>query len=483
MSDNLKATVISGARMTVAARLFRAFQGIAALSILSRYLSPTEFGLMSLVAFVGGIAQIFTDFGTRIALVQRQTTTRMEESSVFWWNLGTASLIATAILVSAPWIAGLMDEPGVTGPLRWMAPIFVIGALQSVPLSMLERRFAFGTIASSELSAAFSSSLVAIGMAIAGFKIEALIAQVVVGSVVSALVITSTARWRPRLQFSFAALKPLLSYGSYVTASSVVQLLSTRANRPVVGQRLSATDLGYLAVAEQIVLTPLRITVQMVRKVMFPVMATIQDDDVRLRRGYLAMQHGLMTIMAPVAFGLWAVADPVVALLLGKEWATVAAIMGYMTLRSVFSSFNDLNSVIFAAKGWAKFQFQWSIFSAVITIGALLLSVDYGIVAVAAGQLGATILLTPLNSYFALRLISQPKLEVFTVLVRPIAAGAVMGAAVAVLQAYLADLASLVQLVICIPAGAAIYLVAILLLDRARFLPLFRQILARRKVG
>jgi O-antigen/teichoic acid export membrane protein len=480
MTQNLRAKALKGASFTVAGRLMRAVQGVAVLGILSRYLTATEFGLIAMVAFVTSIAQVFTDFGTRVALVQKQDATRLEEDSVFWWNLGVGSLLTIGVMLASPWIAEMMGSDEVVTPLLWVAPIFVMGALQGVPQSVLERRLAFGQLTTAEVSAALGSSLVAVIMVLLGFKLGALIAQMMAGPIVNLIVILWFARWRPRLQFSYPVLRPLLSYGGYVTAAGVVQIISGQMDRPVVGNRLSATDLGYSRLAEQIVFSPLRITVQMVRKVMFPIMATIQDDDVRMRRGYLTMQHGLMVVMAPIAFGLWAVAHPAVRVLLGPGWDMVAVLMGLTTIRSMFNTFNDLNSVIFSAKGWAKFQFRWAIFSGTMSVCTLLLTVNYGIVAVVAGRLAVTALLTPLNSYFALRLISQPPLQVANVLLRPILSAALMGMAVAWVQAQL-TVPAMMQLVICMPLGVVLYVLLQMLVDRQRFGALVRQILARRK--
>lgn len=478
---NLKRHAIGGSAMAVAGRLTRALQGIAALAILSRYLTPAEFGLMAMVAFVASLAQIFTDFGTRIALVQRQTVSRLEEDSVFWWNLGLGLFLTASIMLFSAPIAELMGQASMQGPLMSVAPIFLIGAMQGVPLSVLERRMSFGWIAAAEAGSAVAGSVVAVIMVVMGYKIEALVAQTVVASLVCASVITAASRWKPSFSFSLAALKPLLSYGGYVTAAGVVQTLSAQADRPIVGNRLSATDLGYSTIAEQIVLSPLRITVQMVRKVMFPVMATIQDDNIRMRRGYIAMQHGMMVIMAPICFGLWALSDPIVAIILGRGWDMVAVLMGYLTLRAVFSTFNELNYVIFSAKGWAKFQLKWSIFSAIVNVASLLLLVSYGIEAVVAGKLVVAVLLTPLNAWFALRLIEQPAGEVVNALIRPLGSALAMGVAVSWLQAQLATqgLGAVLQLLICIPAGAVVYLAGEALLDRKRLMDLLRQIRSR----
>ncbi len=487
---NLKQRAIGGASLAVAGRLVRALQGIVALAILSRYLTPAEFGLMAMVAFVALLAQIFTDFGTRVALVQRREVTALEENSVFWWNLGLGTVLTGSIMLLSPWIAQLMGDAAMQKPLLWVAPIFLIGALQGVPLSVLERRMAFGRIALSEAGGAVAGSVAAVIMVLLGFRLEALVAQTVVAAIVTALVIITGARWRPQAQFSMAVLKPLLSYGGYVTAAGVVQTLSAQADRPIVGSRLSPGELGYSTITEQIVLSPLRITVQMVRKVMFPVMASIQDDDARLRRGYIGMQHGMMVVMAPIAFGLWAVAEPIVSIVLGKGWEMVAVLMGYMTIRSLFSTYNELNYVIFSAKGWARFQFRWSIFSALVSVATLLATVRYGIEAVVAGKLAVAVALTPINAWFALRLISQPAGEVVRVLIRPLASAFVMALIVAWVQRHLAlgaaglgPLGPVLQLVICIPLGGVIYLAAEMLIDRARIVPLGRQILSRGRRG
>ena len=54
-----------------------------------------------------------------------------------------------------------------------------------------------------------------------------------------------------------------------------------------------------------------------------------------------------------------------------------------------------------------------------------------------------------------------------------------MGALVTILRSQIAFLTAAEQLAICIPVGIVAYVIAELLLDRKRFLPLLRQIIAR----
>lgn len=480
MTD-LKSKALSGAGWAITARLLRTFVSIATMGVLSRFLSPGEFGIMALVTFVTALAQMFADFGIRAALVQRKTITRLQQDSVYWTNVGMSFVAMAGILIFAEPIAGLLGDRGAAEPLRWIAPIFLFTAMQGTPLAVLERKMNFRPIAMTEVVSAIVGAIVAIVMVWSGFGIGALVGQQLIMPLISAILYTFLSRWTPRLQFSLDELRPLLSYGRYVTGSGIVQYFANAADRPIIGNRLTPTDLGYQSMSDNIVAAPLRIIVSMVRRVMFPIMSSIQDDGERMRRGMLGVQYGLVAMMAPICFGLWALADPVVRLVLGPGWEMVAILMGYTTLRAFLNVFTDLNAVIFSAKGHAKFQFHWSIFSLVANIVVLLLAVPYGIVALAAARLSLSLVLVPINSWFVRRLTDLPAMDRVFVSFRPILSAALMAAGVGMVDKMIASHGTMARLLIGIPLGAILYVLLECLIDRKRFLELGAMLMRRGK--
>lgn len=481
--SQLKSHVVRGTRFAVAGRLLRALVGIATLSILSRHLTPQEFGIMALVAFVAAFAQILADFGTRVAIVQRRDVTKLQEDSVFWTNTAIGAAIMVLILVFAEQISWLLGSDSMAGPLRWVSPIFLMGGLQGVPLSVLERSFAFGRLAVAETLGAFSGAATAVVLVLAGWDVGALVAQQLVITFLTGGLYIVFSRWRPGLRYSRAALKPLVDYGSYVTMTNIVQFFGTQSDRPIIGRRLSPADLGYISMAEQIVLSPLRIVAQMVRKVMFPVMSSIQNDDMRLRRGFLGVQHAQLFVLAPLTAGLWAIAVPAVELLLGPKWQMVAVLMGFITVRATVNTLNSFSAALLAAKGRARFQFAWSLCSLVLTVITLLAAAPYGVVVLAAARMVQTLAVTPVFLHFTLRSIGQGYSEFFAVIVRPILSSVVMAIGVTLLLKVL-PFDAVGQLIVAVPFGAAVYGVMELSIDRERVLPLLRQTLSRgRKAG
>lgn len=474
MSGGLGAVALRGTSWAVLARLGRTVVGIGTLTVLSRILSPADFGIAALVVFVTGFATMFADFGTRMALVQRKEITELDANSVYWSNVLFSVAVAVALYVFAPQVATLLGTAELADALRWVSPVFVLGGLQSVPLSMLERKMGFRVIALSEFLAAVCGAATAIVMALNGFRVGALVGQQLAMTTVVTVLVIYFARWRPQLQFSYAAFRSLFGYGAYVTGANMVQFLSNQIDRPIVGRFLSPQDLGFVAMNRQIVATPLTIVVQMARKVLFPIMSKIQDDDVRLSRGVLEVQYGLALVMAPICLGLWVLAGPIVEVLLGAGWEMVAVILGFTTIRSFFSIFPDVNAVLFSAKGQAKFQFHWSIFSLIVNTVVLLIAVPYGLVALMAARLGISLVLGVLNSWFAVRLVGMSLLDKFMVALRPFCSAVLMAALVYVCDIWLLGLESIwslpvLRIVIGVALGVVSYVAFELLIDGKKF--------------
>lgn len=473
--NDMRKRALTGAGWTVAARLARAGIGIATLSLVSRFLGPAEFGIATLVIFVTGMAQVLVDFGTRLGLVQRPEVTPLEEHSVFWANLAFSVLAAGLLCLFAEPLAHLLGEPLMAEPLRWVSPFFVIVSLGIVPLSRLERRMAFGQIALADMGSSLAGALAVVVLALAGFGVGALIAQQLVMAAAWLVAVSVTSGWRPALTFSLRALRPILAYGSYITGGSILSYVAGYADRPLIGNRLSATDVGYLSMGAGIVSSPLRIVGQMVRKVMFPIMARVQEDDARMRQGILGMQYALILVMAPLCCGIGALAEPVVRLLLGPGWDEVARIMPFMVLTSLFAVFYEVNAIVFTTKGKARFQFYWSLFFLAANVAALLVAVSWGLLAAVIARMAVNVILAPVQMRFSAPLIGLGALRQFRAALRPLASAALMALAVHGLDQQVAAWPVMARLLLGAMAGAALYIALELAIDGQRVRPLLAQ--------
>lgn len=476
--SSMKSQAVSGARWTVGARLMRALIGIGTMAVLARFLSPADYGIMALILFITSFAQMLADFGLRVALVQRKEVTEAEKSSVFWINLAFGLLLLILSYVFAAEISALFGAPGLETPLRQVSPVFVLNALQSVSMSVLERRFDFRSIALAEIAGGLCGAATAVIMVLLGYRIEAIVMQQLVFTGVGVLLILWLARWIPRLVCRWSILRPLLEYGGYVALGSGTQFISNQIDRPILVRAISPTALGYFAVANQIVLSPMLIVVQAVARVLFPVLSAIQDDLPRTRQAYLNVLHAIMAIMGPVCLGLVAVADPFVTVLLGPGWDPVVPLIMLMAFRGLFAAFGRVNGSLLSAQGQARLQFRWSILSAIVSALTLLIAAPHGVITAIAAQTCATCILSPVYGHLAMRQIGQGWSGALLSMARPLLAAGAMCLAVRGLL-HVLDLPTLFELILGILFGAVIYAIAMLLIDREKTLTLIRSGLAR----
>ena len=477
----LARAALMGSGAAALSRGLRAVIGIGTISLLSRFLGPAEFGLFALIFFLINFIQVFADFGLRVALVQRKDVSDIELNSVFWASVALGVAAALLVFALANPIASLFDEPKLAPYVQAIAPLFLLIAAQGVPNSILERQFRFQRLATAELAAGIAGAGIAVGLAAAGASVFALLAQQYVITFVIFAIYFASAKWRPRLAFSWEALKPLIGYGSYVTLAGAVGIISGYADRPIVGKKLSAADLGYLTLAQQILISPQRTITQAIRRTTFPIMSSIQSEPERVASGYLTTLHATFLVMAPVTFGIWALATPIVRLLLGDGWSMVAQVLGVLSVVALISTISELNAAIYSAHGKARFQFRWSLFCAVINIGFLWVAASHGLMAAVWAKAAAVCIQIPLNCWFLSRLLGLRYARIPASVWRPALAAALMGVAVASLDGWLAlqGLNSIARLLAGVPAGVLVYVGLIALLDRRDSLALLQKVRRR----
>lgn len=474
----MRQSAFKSMQWTMGGRLLKSAMGIGTLVVVSRYLGPAEFGLVALVMFVIGFGQLFVDAGLRVALVQRAEITELQKNTVFWSSLAFALLLAGLFILFAAPIARAFDAETIEPLVRWMTVVFILAALQGVSTTVLERRFAFDRIAISEVVAAVAGAATAIGLVVAGYGIAALVMQQLVQAAISCVIQVAMARWRPRLEFSWQDFRGLMSYAAYVLMTDIVSFLTTQLDRPLVSGLFNPQTLGYLTMSRQIVTSPFKIFAQMARKVLFPMLASVQHDRARVGAAYLNIQFAMVLLMAPVCLGVAAIAVPMVGLLLGEKWAPVVPLIQLLSVQMLLLPVQNVNQTVLTSLGFAKFQFYWQLIAGSVSLGAMVLAAPWGIEAAVGARVAVTLFTMPLLSAYTMRQMDLPRRALAKAVFAPFAAGITMYLAVSGTAAWL-SLPDIAVLAICIPLGMAVYVPLVFLLERRRTMEIFRLVRKR----
>jgi O-antigen/teichoic acid export membrane protein len=466
-------SVVSGVKWTSVSTFGRRILALAANIVLARLLSPTDFGLVAMAAVILGFIETFKDLGTGFAVIREKQPSDEFLSSIFWLNVAFGLCVTLAAVALSPLVGAFFHEPMVATILTAMALSFLLSALTIVHTSLLTRAMAFETLAKIELASAVLSYTVGIGAALLGCGVWSLVYQVLVNSFLALLFTWIASRWRPRMQFSWSRIKSVLSYSLNLTGYNIFYYFALNADNLLIGRYLGAQDLGYYDLAYRLMSFPLQAISSVFARVMTPYYAQAQDDLARFRTAFLQVATAIAFITFPLMVGLLAVREHFVLAVFGPDWRSVATLLALFAPLGAIRSVLTTTGSIYTAMGRADLQLRWGIVSNVLVIAALALGVRWGSVGVAAAFTASSIVLLYPNLAIPFKLIDLKIGALLAQLGPTSLCAALMYAALLATDTLLPAASHALALGVMIGVGAASYVLATWLLNRA----LFNQVL------
>lgn len=461
MSEPPPQSARSNARWIALIQMSRVGVQLLSLLLLSRLLSPRDFGLAALAAVVTNFAMLLRDLGTAAALIQKPRLDEHTIATAFWISSGMGLLLGVMAAAGAPLLAALMHAPEVRGLLLVLAIAFPISGSTTMHQALLERQGRFATVARIEISSVLAGFAIAVIAALAGTGAYSLVLQTVAIALLSSVQFWLSVAWRPRWLWDRAACAQLWRFGAHLSAANIANYISRNADSLIIGRVLGAAALGPYSVAYRIMLFPLYNLTFVASRALFPVMSRQQHDPQQLERLYLRSLSVIAFFAAPLMAGLWVLREPFVAVALGSHWTTVPALIAWLAPTGLLQSLLSPAGSVLMALGRTDLQLKIGLVATLLQLTAFIIGVRWGVVGVAQCYLLACIVQAVIVIGIVQRLLGTP-LGALRAVSRPLlialAMAAVMQGALSTLQHR--QLPPLLQLAIAGAAGVMFYLLA-----------------------
>ena len=441
--------------------------------ILARILAPEDFGLLAIATVTLELLLTLTDFGMVPALVQR----RNAESKLYdaAWTVGILRGVAVAVVVvaGAPLIAQLFDDPRSVNLIRLIALRPLLAAFVSMRIADLERDLDFRSLAMLQLPAAVLQTLVAVGLAPL-IGVYALVAGMLVGTVLQVALSYRLAPYRPRLQLHRAAAAPLFRYGRWILATSVAGMVGEAVLRVLVSRLLGTADLGLYYLAARLVSIPNGVVSLVVGAVAFPLHVRLQERVEPAVQALRANLTALLATLVPIYIGLIALAPALVRDVLGQRWAGTVAVIQILAVAPILGVVADAVIPLFQGRGRPQHVTGMILVrSSVLLVVVWPLTAVYGLAGAALAVAVSEVPTQLLGGLLARRLLPAP----FRTLWKPTCAALLASvAAGGIARAVDSIVGPPVGLFAAVAAAVPVGLVLLAWLDRLLGVGLFRQL-------
>ncbi|MDQ0322506.1 succinoglycan exporter [Pararhizobium capsulatum DSM 1112] len=453
--------------------------------ILARVLSPEEFGAVAVALTVVQFLAMIGGAGLASALIIQRDEDMDTIHSVFWANLAISCLMALGLYVWADEIATLLGASEASYLLQLMSLLIPLQLGGDVAYALLARRMQFGKDALWSMISESAGAIIALAMALAGFGVWALVAQLFLSTIIRLAGLYAVSRYAPRFVLLPQRVIALSRFSFGMMGSEIANFITFQSPMVVISRHLGLADAGAYSAANRFASIPNQVVLSAVMGVLFPAFSTMMEDRERRSSALMLSTQVTTVLLAPMMFGIWALAEPAMRVLFGEQWAYAWPVLGLLALSKGLLTPCSTFIPYLKGIGYGGTLFWWAILRAVITTAA----VAYG--AITGGLVDAMIWLCVVNaivlvgySWVVFQADQMPFLRGFFICCRPMIMAMVMAGVVRLLLERFGDLVpnQALQVVIGAAIGGVIYGLLVLMTERQLFGKLIELVRRRRAV-
>lgn len=341
-------------------------------AILSRLLTPNDFGTVAIATVLISFFGLFTDIGMSAAIVQHKELTEDDISNIFSFTCWSGVLLSVCFFAASWSIGAYYHSPQLGVICRWLTVNIFFASLNIVPNALFFKAKRFKFIAMRSLVVQSFGGGIAIVAALCGAGLYAL----VINPIISCILIfgISIRQYPQKLAFTsgITTIKKIFAYSAYQFLFNVINYFSRNLDKLLIGRYLSMDLLGYYEKSYRLMMLPLQNITQVITPVMHPVFSDYRNDLKRLAEGYEKIIRLLAFIGFPLSILLFFSAHELIFILFGPQWEPAVPVFEVLAWSVGIQIVVSSSGAIFQSAGDTRSLFVCGAFGATLNVMAIL---------------------------------------------------------------------------------------------------------------
>lgn len=397
---SLRKTAISGVFWTFSQQFGLQIITFCVSIVMARLLLPEEFGLIGMITVFMAVGQSLMDSGLTQSLIRTNDPDQSDYSTVFFFNLGGSIVVYGILFLAAPYIALFYNQEILKDILPVYCLSFIITAFSAIQLTRLTKKMDFKTQMIIAIPSLFISGLLGVYLAYQGFGVWALVWMNLSQSALNAIQLWIKIKWRPSLVFDLQKFKYHFHFGYKLTLSGLLDTIFKNIYQIIIGKFFLASQVGFYTRADSLKNLPVVNISNALNKVTYPLFASIQNDDLRLKNAYKQIMKMVIFIIAPVLVFLGVLAEPLIRFLFTEKWFPAVPYFQVLCLTGILYPIHSYNLNVLKVKGRSDLFLRLEVIKKILVILIVAVSIKFGIMGLIWGQLFTSILSFFINTHY-----------------------------------------------------------------------------------
>lgn len=378
----LKQTAAKGVLWTTSATIVRSIMSLLQVSILTRYLSKDDFGVVAIATLFIGFSQIFMDMGISNGIMHKQDTSPRQYSSLFWVNVIMGAFLSIVVFCLSPLVAKAYSEPELIKILSLLGLSLFFSSLGSQHKTVQQKKFRFKYIAINEIVTALLTLVVAFVLAKKGYGVYSLVYSTIFNSFFSNILFLIIGLVEDRnisLHLCISEIVDYFKIGSYAIGSQVLNYFARELDVVIISAILGKETLGVYSLCKKLVQSVYNAVNPILMKVLTPILAQLQSDKKRISSVYVSIVETLALTNFPIYFLIAILSKGILLILYGPDYVEAAVVLSLLSIYYGYLSTGNPIGSLQVAMGRTDLGMYWDICRLIIVCITLYVGAQFDI--------------------------------------------------------------------------------------------------------
>jgi len=297
-------------------------------AILSRLLTPKEFGVYAVVSAITSVFSASSqEFGGTSYLIQKPSLSTEHTRTAFTISLCLSAAIGIGLCLLGEVLGTMFGADGLSAGIAVAALNFVITPFSMTTMALLRRNMQFDIIAAGNLAGNFTTAVVSIALALMGYSYLAPIWGMVVGSIVLGAFLISKYDDLRIFRPSLAGYPEIVKFGLYSSSVVLINVFYNSAPQLFLARMLDFAAVGLYSRAVNVTQVFDKLVIQVISPVIMPAICAQTHAGKDLKRTYLHAISLLTVLHWPFLIVMATMAKPIIYVWLGPSWLEVVPLV------------------------------------------------------------------------------------------------------------------------------------------------------------
>lgn len=359
---------------------------VGAFAIMSRLLTPEDFGYYAIIIAVTSLFQCLTEAGLGSAVIQRSNVTSGYISTALALSVLIGSIFTVLLFILAQPLSQLVGQgTTLTTSFRWMSITLILCSINSVTRAMFMRRLNFLKFGWCQVGAYIISSAIGIIMAIKGYGLDAIITTTIVNIALMTIILFIVDGTYPSIKIERKYITEIASYGGWLTGSVILRRITTEFDKLILTHWIPVAAIGAYNRPSNFISRIQEQVIGVFDTVLFPILSSLNSDPERLNSTFIksvSLVSWFSTIFAACFF---ICAEVLIDIFFGADWVWLTDIFRILSVSIIFLSHSRIGDCYFRSLGWMKAYFNIRLATCIFTLACVYIGCRYDILGVAIG--------------------------------------------------------------------------------------------------